>query len=63
VAKGKIRGNYYKDKNTGGMKLIPDDPMNPISLVNKINIKRMSEWQKLQTPILKRLQAIEETKK
>ncbi len=63
IAKGKIRGNYYRDHATGEMVLQPDDPMNPISLVNKINIKRLSEWEKLQTPVVVRLTAIEESRK
>jgi hypothetical protein len=63
IAKGKIIGNFFRDKKTGKMNLKPDDPRNPISLVNKINIKRLSEWDKLQSPVLKRLRALEEVRK
>jgi hypothetical protein len=63
IAKGKIRGGFYRDKTTKEMVLQPDDPRNPISLVNKINIKRLAEWDKLQAPVLKRLRAIEEARK
>lgn len=60
IAKGQIRGNFYRDKESGEMVLTPDDPMNPISLVNKINIKRFSEWDKLQKLVLIRLHALEQ---
>lgn len=63
IAKGKIKGNFWRDKTTNEMVLKPDDPMDPISLVNKINIKRLSEWDKLQSPVLKRLRALDEAKK
>jgi len=59
IAKGQIKGGYYRDKETGQMVLKPNDPMNPISLVNKINIKKLSEWNSLQSPVIDRLQAME----
>jgi hypothetical protein len=62
IAKGKIKGEFYRNHSTGEMVLNPEDPMNPISLVNKINIKRLSEWEKLQVPVLTRLKAIEESR-
>jgi hypothetical protein len=63
IAKGKIIGTCYRNKTTNEMVLEPNNPKDPISLVNKINIKRLSEWDKLQSPVLKRLRALEEAKK
>ena len=63
IAKGQIKGSYYRDKLTDKMVLKPNDKMAPISLVNKINIKRMSEWDQLQGPVVSRLQAIEAPRK
>jgi hypothetical protein len=62
IAKGKIRGGFYRDKRTNEMVLTSDDPMNPISLVNHINIKRLSEWENLQVPVMKRLKGLDSSK-
>jgi hypothetical protein len=61
ICKGKILGNFHKDQSTGKMILKPDDPMNPITKANKINIKRLAEWAGLQKPVLTRLKALEST--
>jgi hypothetical protein len=60
IAKGQIKGNFYRDRTTKEMVLTPDDPMNPISQVNKINIKRLVEWEKLQGPVISRLRVLDE---
>jgi len=62
IAKGTIVGGFYRDKQTQKMVLKPDDPMRPIKMQNKINIKRLSDWSSLQAPVIKRLQAIEASK-
>jgi hypothetical protein len=62
IAKGQIKGNFYRDKKTNEMVITPDDPMNPISQINKINIKRLSEWEKLQEPVISRLSVLDENK-
>ena len=59
IAKGKIKGSFYRDKQTAKMVLKPNDKMNPITMPNRINIKRLSEWSNLQAPVLKRLQVLE----
>lgn len=58
IGKGKIRGGFYRDKKTNQMVLTPDDPMNPISLANHINIKRLSDWESLQLPVMRRLNVL-----
>lgn len=62
IAKGQIKGNFFRDKKTNEMVLTPDDPMNPISQINKINIKRLSDWEKLQEPVISRLRVLDENK-
>jgi len=59
IAKGPVVGAYYRDKATNQMQLHPNDSMNPIRLVSKINIKTLSEWHNLQVPVTARLEAIE----
>jgi hypothetical protein len=61
IAKGTIIGGFYRDRQTHEMVLKPDDPMRPIKQQNKINIKRVSDWTRLQAPVIKRLQALEST--
>ena len=63
IAKGTIKGAFYRDKVSGKMVLNADDPKDPISLASKINIKRLSEWESLQQPVWKRLKALEAAKK
>jgi len=62
IAKGTIKGSWYRDKQTNEMILKPNDKMDPITLVNKINVKRLSEWNNLQAPVMSRLQAIESSR-
>jgi hypothetical protein len=62
IAKGPIKGNWRRNKATGDMEYYPDDPMNPIALVNKVNIKTLDEWNRLQGPVITRLQVLQETK-
>jgi len=62
IAKGTIKGSWYRDKQTDKMVLKPDDKLHPISEVNKINIKSVGEWTMLQPLVLGRLNAIEEGK-
>lgn len=63
IAKGPLKGAFYRDKSTGDMVLKPDDEMHPISEVNKINIKGSEEWGQLQLPVAQRLKLIEESGK
>ena len=63
IAKGTIKGAFYRDKQTNEMVLKPDDKMHPISEVNKINVKGLDEWSRLQKPVTERLKLIEESKK
>jgi hypothetical protein len=62
IAKGQILGNWRRNKDTREMEYFPNDPMNPITLPSKINIKTLDEWNRLQTPVVGRLQVLEETK-
>jgi hypothetical protein len=62
IAKGQILGNWRKNKETHEMEYFPNDPMNPISLSNKINIKTLDEWNRLQPAVVSRLQVLQETK-
>jgi hypothetical protein len=59
VAKGVLKGTYYRDKQSGNMVLKPDDEMHPISEPNKINIKSMDEWNQLVVLVTQRLKLIE----
>lgn len=61
VGKGKIIGGYYRDRKTNEMILRPDDPMKPITLPNKLNVKRLEDWNKLQQHVVARLQALEKS--
>ena len=58
IGKGKIVGGYYRDRKTNQMVLRPDDPLNPISLPNKLNVKSVEDWNRLQVPVMVRLRAL-----
>ena len=60
VSKGTIKGGFYRNKKTDEMVLTPDDPMNPISQVVHINVDRLSDWERLQAPVIQRLRQIEQ---
>lgn len=60
ISKGQIKGGFYRNKKTDEMVLTPDDPMNPISQVVHINVDRLSDWEKLQAPVIQRLRQIEQ---
>ena len=58
ICKGKIIGDFRKNPETGKVVLTPNDPLNPITKVNKINIKRLEEWAELQRPVASRLKEL-----
>ncbi len=60
IAKGPIKGSWYRDRQTEEMVANPDDPLHPISEVNKVNIKGAEEWTWLHSKVMQRLQAIAE---
>jgi len=46
VAKGKVKG-YVRRNPDGKLEVFPNDPKNPISQINRLNIKDFSEWEML----------------
>jgi hypothetical protein len=57
VAKGKIKG-YTKREENGELKAYPKDASDPISQPNRINIKSIDEWNKIDRVVKKWLATI-----
>jgi hypothetical protein len=61
VAKGKIRG-YIKRNDQGVLEAHPKDPMDPLTQPNRLNIKSLREWEKIDQFVKKWLAKIPEKK-
>ena len=51
IAKGKIKGKVFKEE--GKIKYTLDNDKNPISQINKFNIKSREEWEKIKPVVEK----------
>jgi len=58
IAKGKIRGRVWRDEK-GNIQYELDDKNNPISQVNRINIKSAPEWQEIKKLVDKSIKKLE----
>ncbi|MEM5834736.1 MAG: hypothetical protein QXQ69_02715 [Candidatus Aenigmatarchaeota archaeon] len=52
IAKGKIRGKVFRDEN-GKINFELTDKKNPITQVNRLNIKSYEEWEKIKSLVEK----------
>ncbi|MFX1474386.1 MAG: hypothetical protein ACFFCO_02765 [Promethearchaeota archaeon] len=44
IAKGKVKG-YTKRSEEGVLEAFPEDPLDPVTQPNRLNIKTVQEWQ------------------
>ena len=54
IAKGKVKGKVFKD-DKGNLQYEFDDKNDPITQVNRLNIKTAGEWEKIKKLVDKRI--------
>lgn len=57
IAKGKVKGKVFKDEK-GKIQYEFDDKNDPITQVNRLNIKTAEEWEKIKKLVDKRIKEL-----